>query len=101
MRRELAAIPAEFEPEAVQHGSDVYHRWCLVCHGPGAVGGGVLPDLRMAKPAIYETLDAIVLGGAFQANGMPRFDQWIGSEEVDAIRTYLLARRAALLAEEK
>ena len=95
----LASIPADFDADAVQAGSDTFHRWCLVCHGPGAVGGGVVPDLRMAAPEIYDSLEAIVLWGAFEANGMPRFDQWLNAEDVDAIRTYLLARRATLIAE--
>jgi len=99
VERDLASLPADFDAAAIQAGSDTYHRWCLVCHGPGAVGGGVLPDLRMAEPAIYDALEAIVLGGALEANGMPRFDPWLESEDVDAIRTYLLARRAMLIAE--
>jgi len=95
----LEALPADFDAEAVQNGSDTFHRWCLVCHGPGAVGGGVVPDLRMAAPAIYDSLEAIVLGGALEANGMPRFDRWLETKDVDAIRIYLLARRAELIAE--
>src|SRR5262245_28329131 len=27
-------------------GGNLFHRWCATCHGVGAVGGGVLPDLR-------------------------------------------------------
>lgn len=97
--RQIAALPADFDGAAIKQGSDTFHRWCLVCHGPGAVGGGVLPDLRMSAPEIYDSLEAIVLGGAFEANGMPRFDRWLKPADVDAIRTYLLARRAELLAE--
>ncbi|MCB9726792.1 MAG: PQQ-dependent dehydrogenase, methanol/ethanol family [Spirochaetaceae bacterium] len=96
--REIAALPADFTPEEVQAGSDTYHRWCLVCHGPGAISGGVLPDLRKAAPEIYDSLEAIVLGGAFEGNGMPRFDRWLEPTDVAKIRTYLLARRARMLA---
>ena len=53
----------------------------------------------MAAPKIYDSLEAIVLGGTFEANGMPRFDRWLESKDVDAIRTYLLARRATLITE--
>ncbi len=98
--KELAAIPAGFDAAQVKRGSDTYHRWCGVCHGPGVVSGGVLPDLRKADPAIYDGLDAIVLGGARVANGMPRFDTWLAPEDVAAIRAYVLTRRAALLAED-
>jgi len=53
----------------------------------------------MAAPETYDSLEAIVLGGAFEANGMPRFDRWLEAKDVDSIRTYLLARRAALITE--
>jgi quinohemoprotein ethanol dehydrogenase len=99
IERELATIPAEFDATIVKRGNDVYHRWCGTCHGSGAVSGGVLPDLRKADPAIYEAMDAIVLGGARIPNGMPRFDAWLDSDDVAAIRAYALTRRAALLAE--
>ncbi len=101
VERVLAALPADFEAADVKTGSDTYHRWCLVCHGPGAIGGGVVPDLRMATPEIYDSLEAIVLGGALEGTGMPRFDRWLEAKDVDAIRTYLLSRRATLIAERK
>ena len=91
---ELAAIPANFSKALVKRGSDTYARYCAVCHGIGAVGSGVLPDLRKAAPAIYDALPAIVLQGARSPNGMPRFDAFLNQNDVAAIRAYLLARRA-------
>jgi quinohemoprotein ethanol dehydrogenase len=96
--RELAELPADLDPELVKQGKRTYHHWCMTCHGVGAVSGGVLPDLRKSDPRIYDALDAIVLGGARAGAGMPRFDAWLGADDVAAIRAYLLARRAALLA---
>ena len=58
------------------------------------MSGGVLPDLRMSDPAIYDALDAIVLQGARSPLGMPRFDAFLSQDDVAAIRAYLLARRA-------
>jgi quinohemoprotein ethanol dehydrogenase len=98
--RALAALPASFDAAYVQRGNHGYHRWCASCHGVGAVSGGVLPDLRRSEPGVYETLDAVVLDGALQGNGMPRFDAWLRRDDVAAIRAYLLTRRAALLEEE-
>lgn len=97
IEKELAAIPADFEAEQVLAGNHQFHRWCGTCHGAGAVSGGVLPDLRKADVGIYDALDSIVLHGALQGNGMPRFDRWLGSEDVAAIRAYLLTKRAQLL----
>lgn len=97
--RELAAVPVELDPALVKQGNLVYHRWCSVCHGPGAVSGGVLPDLRKSEPAVYDILPDIVLRGARLPQGMPRFDRWLGTDDVAAVRSYVLARRAALRAE--
>jgi mono/diheme cytochrome c family protein len=99
IERELAAIPAEFDAEVVSAGSTTYHWWCGTCHGPGAEGGGVLPDLRKSDPVVYDALDDIVLRGARIAGGMPSFDAYLDEGDVEAIRAYLLTRRAALLAE--
>jgi quinohemoprotein ethanol dehydrogenase len=92
----LAALPAKFDKATVKRGSDTYARWCAVCHGIGAVGAGVLPDLRKSEPAIYDSLDAIVLQGMRSPMGMPRFDAYLKTDDVQAIRAYLLALRAEL-----
>ena len=99
IERELAAIPAEFDAALVLRGNHTYHRWCTVCHGFGAVSGGVLPDLRKADPPVYDALEEIVLGGARLPLGMPRLDAWLDVDDVAALRAYLLSRRAALVAE--
>ncbi len=94
----LAAPDGALHDDMVERGKATYHEWCMVCHGAGAVSGGVLPDLRKSEPEIYVALEEIVLRGAFLANGMPRFDRWLGPQDVAAIRSYLLDRRAALVA---
>ena len=99
--REVAAVPAHFGAATVARGNHTYHRWCAVCHGVGVVSGGVLPDLRKVDPKVYPMMDAIVLEGALAGNGMPRFDAWLGPEDVAAIRAYVLTRRAVLVEEGK
>jgi quinohemoprotein ethanol dehydrogenase len=99
--QELAAIPAELDPQLVKRGLLAYAQWCSVCHGAGAEGGGVLPDLRKSKPEVLAlaNLKAVVLEGAYLSRGMPNLSRWIGAAEVESIHAYLLARRAALLRE--
>jgi quinohemoprotein ethanol dehydrogenase len=97
--REIAALPARFDAEQVLQGNHAYHRWCAVCHGFGAVGGGVLPDLRKSEPKVYDELGDIVLRGAYLGRGMPSFADYLGDADVEAIRAYVLTRRAALAAE--
>jgi quinohemoprotein ethanol dehydrogenase len=90
----VAAVPSNAAPALVKRGSDTYARWCAVCHGIGAVSGGVLPDLRLSDPAIYDGLETIVLEGARSPLGMPRFDAFLNKVDIAALRAYLLARRA-------
>jgi mono/diheme cytochrome c family protein len=97
--RELAALPARFDPALVKRGNATYHHWCMPCHGFGVVSGGVTPDLRRSDPAVYPLMEDIVLRGARLPAGMPRFDAWLGADDVKAIRAYVLSRRAALAAE--
>ena len=60
--------------------------------GVGVVGGGVLPDLRHSSDAVREAWDAIVLHGAYQANGMASFGDSLSSEEAKQIRLYIMQR---------
>jgi quinohemoprotein ethanol dehydrogenase len=96
-RPPLTPIEFEASSEAITHGRELYAARCSMCHGLGAASGGGIADLRYAAPATYEALDAIVRGGAYAALGMPQFD-WLSGTDVDSIRSYLLAQRAALLA---
>ena len=96
----LAALPANFDAETVLRGNHTFHRWCTSCHGVGAVGGGLLPDLRRSQPGVLDSLEAIVLQGSLLGAGMPRFDEWLGAKDVNDLRAYLLTRRAALAAQE-
>jgi mono/diheme cytochrome c family protein len=98
--RELAALPGQLDPELVKRGNPIYHRWCMPCHGFGVASSGVTPDLRRSDPAVYPVMEDIVLRGARLPAGMPRFDEWLTPEDVQAIRAYVLSRRAALAEEQ-
>ncbi len=78
--------------EALGRGAERYHQWCAVCHGIGAVGGGVLPDLRYAPDAVQRTFGEIVLGGIRADHGMPSFADVLSAEEVRWIQAYVLSR---------
>jgi quinohemoprotein ethanol dehydrogenase len=97
--RELAAIPAELDPEQVKAGMRNFNRYCTVCHGPAAVGGGVIKDLRTSTPETYDAIAEIVVRGAYRERGMPRFGDWLDDDDAKAIAAYLLSRRAALIEE--
>jgi PQQ-dependent dehydrogenase (methanol/ethanol family) len=93
----VTPIPGRPDPARVAEGHRSYHLHCFVCHGAGAIGGGVVADLRKSTPGVYDALRAIVLEGAFLGRGMPSFAGRLTERDVDAIRAYLLSRRAALL----
>ena len=65
---------------------------CATCHGIGAVGGGVLPDLRYATQETHDQLMSIVLGGTLQSHGMPSFAKWLNESDVERIRAYVVSR---------
>jgi quinohemoprotein ethanol dehydrogenase len=94
---ELTAI--EFDAsEAVQTlGADLYGQRCAMCHGRNAAGGGSLVDLRYAAPATYDIFHNIVREGAYTGLGMPNLGAFLDEAEAEAIKQYILGRRAALL----
>lgn len=74
-------------------GQSNYQRYCLVCHGPGAVGTGVLPDLRKSGTiADAATFKSIVYDGILAQNGMASFKPVMSPEEIETIRAYLIGR---------
>ena len=91
-----AAIPAPppntAPAEMVAQGAALYAQYCMVCHGAGAVSGGVLPDLRHSGPVIHEAWKDIVLGGMLKDNGMVSFDDVLDEAGADAIHAYVIQR---------
>lgn len=62
---------------------------CGICHGPGAVAGGMAPDLRASGVVLSETGFAdVVRGGARLPKGMPAFAD-LTDEQLLALRHYI------------
>jgi len=77
----------------VETGGRIYSRYCVACHGLGAISGGALPDLR--KSSALQSAEAwrtLVLGGERAALGMARFDGDLSAQDVDAIRAYVVGQ---------
>lgn len=92
-----AVIESKASAELIGKGGDLFARSCAVCHGIAALGGGgVLPDLRYSSPATFNSYQKIVLDGALASDGMPGFKQTLTSEDVEAIRAYVVSRRNEL-----
>jgi quinohemoprotein ethanol dehydrogenase len=91
----IAPIAFTAPKETIARGAVLYAQHCSVCHGIASVGGGgVLPNLALSPPAIYDKFEQIVLGGALIEEGMPSFKEWLKPEDVAALRAYVLSRRA-------
>ena len=92
----IAAVPEPPDIDATDAmlvtGKDIYFSRCLVCHGESVASGGVLPDLRHSSKDVHAAWQAIVLGGAYQSNGMPSFGGILNAEESEAVRAYVIQR---------
>lgn len=103
-KAQLAALPKETPyiwnppaqigtPADLAAGASNYQRYCLVCHNPGGVGGGVLPDLRKSGViADAATFKSIVIGGMLQDRGMVSFKTVLTPQEAEQVRAYIISR---------
>ena len=82
-------------PEVLQHGKAIYLERCSWCHGFDTSGTGSYPDLKYASAATHSIWNAIVLEGAYFEKGMPAFGQFLGEDDAQAIRAYVLQQAEA------
>jgi PQQ-dependent dehydrogenase (methanol/ethanol family) len=82
----------ESTPEERQTGMQLFHFYCSVCHGPQAVAGGSVPDLRHLSPESHALFDGIVRGGLREVHGMPGFADLLSDGDTHAIQAWLLQR---------
>ncbi len=76
----------------ITNGEEKYHAYCFVCHGVGAVGGGVISDLRYMSEETHSKFSAIVLGGMYANKGMVGFSDILSPEDSEEIHSYLIQR---------
>ncbi len=79
-------------PAQVAEGEKLYHQYCSTCHGPGAGGSGVLPDLRYMAPTAHDAFDAIVRGGAYAGKGMASFANVLNESQAKAVHAYIVSQ---------
>ncbi|SHH20485.1 quinohemoprotein ethanol dehydrogenase [Hydrocarboniphaga daqingensis] len=83
--------PVTATEAVVAQGRDLYNGHCGMCHGPNALAGSVIPDLRYMTPEKHEMFAGIV-AGAYRAKGMPGFSDTLKPEDVEAIHQYIIKR---------
>ena len=79
--------PRPTDAAQIAAGEVLYNRYCSRCH---VMGRGNLPDLRRLEPGTHSVFNAIVLGGAYQAKGMGRFDDVLSPADANAIHAYVI-----------
>jgi cytochrome c553 len=87
-----APLPVPADAASVVKGEALFGRYCSVCHGQAAVGGGVLPDLRQSPYLPVDAWYAILLDGTLQLNGMASFGTVLDRSGAAAIRDYVIDR---------
>jgi quinohemoprotein ethanol dehydrogenase len=88
------AFRVDASPAEVERGGLLYARHCLACHGPLAIGGGSIPDLRYSSAAVHARFAEIVVGGALADRGMPGFGDAFGADDARAIQAYVIGLAA-------
>ena len=78
--------------DVIKAGEILFARECSRCHGVGAVGSGVVPDLRHATSAVYENWDDIVRKGILKDGGMASLEKYVSKAQSEAIRDYVIYR---------
>ena len=84
-------VPASATAKVIAEGTELYAANCNHCHGIGAVGGGVLRDIRYSSKEVFDRYEEIVLKGELKALGMPAFGHKLSASDLDAIKAYLLS----------
>jgi quinohemoprotein ethanol dehydrogenase len=84
--------PSTADATTLADGARLFGRYCVVCHGSGAISGGAVKDLRaspfLANPARFD----IVLRGAMKDIGMASFGSVLAERDAAAIREYVIQR---------
>ena len=88
-------------PQQIAAGKTAYESTCALCHGPAAIGGGVLPDLRRsAALSDKATWDSVVADGALKDRGMIAWKGIFTPAQIEDIRGYVGAQAKRLQAAE-
>ena len=78
--------------EVLARGSQLYHTYCVACHGMNAASVGAVPDLRRLPKPFHDAFKPIVLDGMMAGAGMVGFRDVLSDEDADAIHAWLIER---------
>ena len=84
--------------DEIARGKSLYHRECVLCHGFAAESSLIVPDLRYLSSQRHEQFNDIVLGGLFDARGMPSFASSLSADEAALVHQYINTQAQKLYA---
>jgi quinohemoprotein ethanol dehydrogenase len=86
----LSAPDFKVDPTLAEEGSNIFRR-CFLCHGAGAVSGGLARDLRASQVVLSkDAFTSVVRGGALRPMRMPSYPA-LTDRQLDALRNYIRA----------
>ncbi len=85
-------------PATIAKGMGLFMGNCALCHSNQP--RSITPDLRRMNEGTHQVFHQIVLEGLLLPNGMPRWDDRLTPEDVDAIHAYLIDLQGKTRAEE-
>lgn len=100
-QKPLQTPPQAADQATIALGQKAYDRTCVVCHGSGAISGGIAPDLRYSVAISNKTYwDGVVSDGILSSQGMVSFKENFTPDEIEAIRAYVISRAHVQAAED-
>ena len=83
----------EYSGQLISQGDGLYHAQCASCHGGIGIPSEVAivaPDLRLMTLDTHGDFENIVIDGARSQLGMPDFEDALTSEQLEAIRAFIV-----------
>lgn len=78
------------DAKRVGQGSKLYNQSCYKCHGPQAVSGGTIPDLRMFEGGEDDFVSTALTGRP--GTIMPAWKEFLSADEIKSIYAYVRSR---------
>ena len=90
---------ADVTPATIARGQALYFGiGCAMCHANQP--RSITPDLRRMNDGTHAAFNRIVLGGLYQAAGMPRWDDVLTPADANAIHAWLIDQQAKTRAQD-
>lgn len=82
--------PAADDGKRIGQGAKLYNQSCYKCHGPQAVSGGTIPDLRLFEAGEEEFVSTALTGRP--GTIMPAWKEFLSADDIKSIYAYVRSR---------